>query len=67
MLIEAFAIWPNEGQAILAIAGSNLTGVDISGVLRGGEELGKRMRQDSESVVVESPSVGYASPFIGVC
>jgi len=28
MLIEAFAIWPNEGQAILAIAGSNLTGVD---------------------------------------
>jgi len=28
MLIEAFAIWPNEGQATLAIAGSNLTGVD---------------------------------------
>jgi len=29
MLIEAFAIWPNKGQAKLAIAGSNLTGVDI--------------------------------------
>jgi len=28
MLIEAFAIWPNKGQATLAIAGSNLTGVD---------------------------------------
>jgi len=28
MLIEAFAIWPNKGQAKLAIAGSNLTGVD---------------------------------------
>ena len=28
MLIEAFASWPNMGQATLAIAGSNLTGVD---------------------------------------
>jgi len=28
MRIEAFAIWSNEGQATLAIAGSNLTGVD---------------------------------------
>ncbi len=28
MLIEAFAIWPTKGQATLAIAGSNLTGVD---------------------------------------
>ncbi len=28
MLIETFAIWPNKGQAKLAIAGSNLTGVD---------------------------------------
>jgi len=28
MLIKAFAMWPNEGQATLAIAGSNLTGVD---------------------------------------
>jgi len=30
MLIEAFAIWPNKGQAKLAIAGSNLTGVDTA-------------------------------------
>ncbi len=25
------------------------------------------VRQNSESVVVESPLVGYPSPFIGVC
>jgi len=30
MRIEAFAIWSNEGQATLAIAGSNLTGVDTA-------------------------------------
>jgi len=36
MLIEAFAIWPNKGQAKLAIAGANLTGVDkVSGALVG--------------------------------
>jgi len=28
MRIEAFAMWSNGGQAKLAIAGSNLTGVD---------------------------------------
>jgi len=33
MLIEAFAIWPNKGQAKLAIAGSNLTGVDNGNAL----------------------------------
>jgi len=32
MRIEAFAIWSNEGQATLAIAGSNLTGVDTEEV-----------------------------------
>ncbi len=31
MRIEAFAIWSNGGQAKLAIAGSNLTGVDTCG------------------------------------
>ncbi len=30
MRIEAFAIWSNGGQAKLAIAGSNLTGVDTA-------------------------------------
>jgi len=30
MRIEAFAIWSNGGQATLAIAGSNLTGVDTA-------------------------------------
>ncbi len=39
MLIEAFAIWPNEGQAKLAIAGSNLTGVDTDSTHNAGVTL----------------------------
>ncbi len=39
MLIETFAIWPNKGQAKLAIAGSNLTGVDNGGATGTGAAL----------------------------
>jgi hypothetical protein len=51
MLIEAFAIWPNEGQDILAIAGSNLTGVD-----RGGQ----RAQAGGFAVILASPRMAQS-------
>jgi len=66
MLIKAFAIWPNKGQAKLAIAGSNLTGVDnwdatvTTGRLDDDTTVAERVSFDKAKVAIEQYAQQHA-------